>query len=317
MLYFSLREEISMAMEKAEKIWCNGEFVDWDDAKIHVLSHVVHYGTSFFEGARCYKTVKGAACFRIRDHMRRLVDSMKIYRTVTPYTIDELVEATVETIRINNLESCYIRPVVFRGYGELGVNPCHCPLDTVIAVWGWGAYLGADAIEKGVDVCVSSWNRIAPNTLPNMAKVGANYMNSQLIKTDALENGYDEGIGLDVNGMVSEGSGENIFLIRDGVLYTPSTSGSVLRGITRDSIITLAQDLDIPVKEQAIPREMLYIADEVFFTGTAAEVTPISSIDRMNIGAGVRGPITEKLQKEFFGIVSGEIEDRHKWLLYV
>ena len=317
MLYFSLREGISMAMEKAEKIWCNGEFVNWDDAKIHVLSHVVHYGSSFFEGARCYNTVKGAACFRIHDHMRRLVDSMKIYRTKTPYTIDELVEATVETIRINNLESCYIRPVVFRGYGELGVDPRHCPLDTVIAVWGWGAYLGADAIEKGVDVCVSSWNRIAPNTLPNMAKVGANYMNSQLIKTDALENGYDEGIGLDVNGMISEGSGENIFLIRDGVLYTPSTGGSVLRGITRDSIITLAQDLGIPVKEQDIPREMLYIADEVFFTGTAAEVTPISSIDRMNIGAGVRGPITEKLQKEFFGIVSGEIEDRHKWLLYV
>ena len=306
-----------MAMVKAEKIWYNGEFVNWDDAKIHVLSHVVHYGTSFFEGARCYKTLKGSACFRIRDHMRRLVESMKIYRTESPYTIDELVEATLETIRVNNLESCYIRPIIFRGYGELGVNPQHCPLDSVIAVWGWGAYLGVEALEKGVDVCVSSWNRLAPNTLPNQAKVGANYMNSQLIKLEALENGYDEGIGLDTSGMVSEGSGENIFLVRDGVMYTPAVGGSILRGITRDSIIRLARDMNIPVIEQPIPREMLYIADEVFFTGTAAEVTPVSSVDRVKIGTGVRGPVTGKLQKEFFGIVSGEIEDRHGWLLYV
>jgi len=306
-----------MAMVKAEKIWYNGKFVNWEDAKIHVLSHVVHYGTSFFEGARCYKTIKGSACFRIHDHMRRLVDSMKIYRTESPYTIDELVEATLETIRVNKLESCYIRPIVFRGYGELGVNPQHCPLDTVIAVWGWGAYLGAEALERGVDVCVSSWNRLAPNTLPNQAKVGANYMNSQLIKLEALENGYDEGIGLDTNGMVSEGSGENIFLVRDGVIYTPAVGGSILRGITRDSIVTLARDMSIPVIEQPIPREMLYIADEVFFTGTAAEVTPVSSVDRVKIGAGVRGPVTGELQKEFFGIVSGEREDRHGWLLFV
>ncbi|MCE5252226.1 branched-chain amino acid transaminase [bacterium] len=306
-----------MGMVKAEKIWFNGKFVNWEDAKIHVLSHVIHYGTSFFEGARCYKTQKGPACFRIHDHMRRLVDSMKIYRTDSPYTIQELVDATLETIRVNKLESCYIRPIIFRGYGELGVNPQHCPLDTVIAVWGWGAYLGADALEKGVSVCVSSWNRLGPNTMPNIAKVGANYMNSQLIKTDALASGFDEGIGLDTRGMISEGSGENIFIVRDGAIYTPSPAASILRGITRDSIITLAKSMGIPVFEQPVPREMLYIADEVFFTGTAAEVTPVSAVDHVKIGNGVRGPITGRLQKEFFNIVSGEAEDRYGWLLYV
>jgi branched-chain amino acid aminotransferase len=306
-----------MGMVKAEKIWFNGELVRWEDAKIHVLSHVVHYGTSFFEGARCYKTNKGSACFRIGDHMRRLVDSMKIYRTESPYTRDELVAATLETIRTNRLDSCYIRPIIFRGYGELGVNPQHCPLDTVIAVWGWGAYLGAEALEKGVSVCVSSWHRLAPNTMPNLAKVGANYMNSQLIKMDALASGFDEGIGLDIDGMVSEGSGENIFLVRDGVLYTTHIGGSILSGVTRDSVVTLARDNGIPVVEQPIPREMLYIADEVFFTGTAAEVTPISSIDHVKIGSGKRGPVTAKLQKDFFDIVSGEAEDRHGWLLYI
>lgn len=306
-----------MAMVKADKIWFNGEFVNWEDAKIHVLSHALHYGSSFFEGARCYKTVNGSACFRIHDHMRRLIDSMKIYRTESPYSIEELVEATLETIRVNRLESCYIRPIVFRGYGELGVNPAHCPLETIIAVWGWGAYLGAEALEKGVDVCVSSWNRPGPNTMPNMAKIGANYMNSQLIKIDALASGFDEGIGLDTGGMISEGSGENIFLVRDEIIYTPSTATSILRGITRDSIITLAKDMGIPIIEQPIPREMLYIADEVFFTGTAAEVTPVSSVDHVKIGDGVRGPVTGKLQKEFFSIVSSETDDRHGWLLYV
>lgn len=306
-----------MAMVKAEKIWFNGNLVNWEDAKIHVLSHVIHYGSSFFEGARCYKTVKGPACFRIGDHIRRLFESMKIYRTAPPYTEQEIIDAVTETIRANNLEACYIRPIIFRGYGELGVNPAHCPLDTVIAVWEWGTYLGADALEKGVNVCVSSWNRIAPNTLPNMAKVGANYMNSQLIKTDALADGYDEGIGLDVNGMVSEGSGENIFVVRDGALFAPPSGASVLRGITRDSVITLAKDMGIPVVEQIIPREMLYIADEVFFTGTAAEITPVASVDHVKIGKGIRGPITGKLQKEFFRIVSGETEDRHGWLLYL
>ncbi len=306
-----------MAMQKADKIWYNGEFVNWDDAKFHVLSHALHYGTSFFEGARCYKTEKGSACFRLDDHVKRLYDSMKIYRTEPDYTINEILDAILETIRVNGLDACYIRPIVFRGYGELGVNPAHCPLETVIAVWGWGAYLGAEALEKGVKVCVSSWNRMAPNTLPNMAKVGANYMNSQLIKMDALASGFDEGIGLDVNGMVSEASGENVFLVRDGILYTTPVGASVLHGITRHSIITIAREMGIEVVEQALPREMLYIADEVFFTGTAAEVTPVASIDNVRIGDGVRGPVTERLQKAFFDIVYGRVEDRYGWLLYV
>ena len=306
-----------MAMEKADKIWYNGEFVNWDDAKIHVLSHALHYGTSFFEGARCYKTAKGPACFRLKDHLKRLYNSMKIYRTEPKYTIEKMVNAVLETIRENKLEECYIRPIVFRGYGELGVNPAHCPLDTVIAVWGWGAYLGADALEKGVNVCVSSWNRMAPNTMPNMAKVGGNYMNSQLIKMDALANGYDEGIALDTNGMLSEASGENIFLVSDGVLYTTPVGASILNGVTRNSIIMLAKEMNIDIIEQMIPREMLYIADEVFLTGTAAEVTPVSFIDKVKIGDGVRGPITGRLQKAFFDIVSGKTNDHYGWLLFV
>jgi len=306
-----------MAMQKADKIWYNGEFVDWEDAKIHVLSHALHYGTSFFEGMRCYKTLKGSACFRIEEHMKRLIASMKIYRTKSPYTLDELVDATFETIRINKLDSCYIRPIVFRGYGELGVNPYNSPLETVIAVWGWGAYLGAEALEKGVNVCVSSWNRMAPNTLPNMAKVGGNYMNSQLLKMEALANGYDEAIGLDVSGMVSEASGENIFLVVNGKIITTPIGSSILSGITRDSIITLAKDMGIEIVEQLIPREMLYIADEVFFTGTAAEVTPIASIDKITIGSGKRGPVTERLQSAFFDIVLGKTADRFGWLKFV
>ncbi len=306
-----------MPMVKAEKIWYNGDFVPWDEARIHVLSHALHYGTSFFEGARCYKTNRGPACFRIHEHARRLIDSMKVYRTESPYTAGEFVDAILETIRVNGLEECYIRPIVFRGYGELGVNPAACPLETVIAVWGWGAYLGAEALEKGVNVCVSSWNRLAPNTLPNIAKVGANYMNSQLIKMDALANGFDEGIGLDTNGMVSEGSGENIFLVRDGVLYTPPVGGSILQGITRDTVVTLAGSMDVPVIEQSIPREMLYLADEIFFTGTAAEITPVATVDLVKIGSGTRGPITAELQKRFFDIVSGEADDAHGWLTFV
>lgn len=306
-----------MPMVKAEKIWYNGELVPWESAKIHVLSHALHYGTSFFEGARCYKTNKGPACFRIGDHVRRLIDSMKIYRTASPYSQEALVEAILETIRANKLEECYIRPIVFRGYGELGVNPSHSPLDTVIAVWGWGAYLGADALEKGVNVCVSSWNRLAPNTMPNMAKIGANYMNSQLIKMDALANGFDEGIGLDHNNMISEGSGENIFVVRKGKLFTTPLASSALEGITQDSIITLAKEMGIEVVEQAIPREMLYVADEVFFTGTAAEITPVATIDKVQVGAGKRGPITEKLQKRFFDIVSGRAADTFGWLKFV
>ena len=306
-----------MSMQKAAEIWFNGEFVPWEDAKIHVLSHALHYGTSFFEGLRCYETAQGPACFRVEDHMKRLINSMKIYRTESPYPLDELCDAVLETVRVSGLSSCYIRPIVFRGYGELGVNPVHCPLDTVIAVWGWGAYLGAEALANGVNVCVSSWNRMGPNTLPNMAKIGGNYMNSQLIKMEALANGFDEGIGLDVNGMVSEASGENIFLVCGGKLYTAPIGYSILNGITRNSLITLARDLGIEVIEQGIPREMLYIADEVFFSGTAAEVTPVASIDRITIGAGKRGPVTEKLQTAFFDIALGKTDDRHGWLTFV
>ncbi len=306
-----------MPMVTTEKIWFNGNFVPWSEATVHVLSHALHYGTSFFEGARCYKTVRGSACFRIYDHVRRLYESLKIYRTKPPYELNAFIGYILDTIRVNKLEECYIRPIIFRGCGELGVNPAKCSIETVIAVWGWGAYLGAEALENGVNVCVSSWNRLAPNTMPNLAKVGANYMNSQLIKMEALTNGYDEGIGLDVNGMVSEGSGENIFIVRDGILYTTPAGASILAGITRDSVMVLAGEMGIPVREQLIPREMLYVADEVFFTGTAAEITPVASIDRIQVGDGRRGPITASLQKAFFDIVSGQAEDKHGWLTFI
>ncbi|MBC7119446.1 MAG: branched-chain-amino-acid transaminase, partial [Methanobacteriaceae archaeon] len=256
------------------KIWFNGQFVEWDEAKIHVLSHVVHYGSSVFEGIRCYKNREGSAIFRLEDHVRRLFDSAKIYMIDIPYTEEEICEAVIETVKINNLKECYIRPVVFRGHKELGVNPLNCPVEVVIAAWEWGSYLGQEALEEGVDVGVSTWRRMAPNTLPNMAKAGGNYLNSQLVKIEAIKHGYDEGIMLDYNGMVSEGSGENIFIVKDGELYTPPMSSSILPGITRDSVIKLAKEMDINVKEERIPREMLYIADELFFTGTAAEITP-------------------------------------------
>jgi len=306
-----------MAIPKAEKIWFNGKFVGWDDAKIHVLSHVVHYGSSAFEGLRCYETKKGPACFRLEDHIRRLFDTCKIYRMEIPYSREEIVEAVLETIRVNGLKSCYVRPLVFRGYGAMGIDPSQCPVEVVIAVWSWGNYLGAESLEKGVSVRVSSWNRSGPNTMPTLAKAGGNYLNSQLIKMEALSDGYAEGIGLDIFGYVSEGSGENIFLVRDGVIYTPPLSAAILPGITRSSVITLAGELGYEVREQQIPREMLYIADEVFFTGTAAEIVPISYIDKVKIGSGARGPVTEKLQNEFFSIVSGEKEDPHGWLTFV
>ena len=304
-------------MSKTDKIWFNGEFVNWDDAKIHVLSHVVHYGSSIFEGMRCYNTKVGPACFRLKDHVNRLFDSAKIYRMPIPYTREEIIEAILETIRINGLKSCYIRPIVFRGYGELGVNPTTCPVHTVIAVWEWGAYLGQDALEKGVSVRFSSWNRLAPNTMPAIAKAGANYMNSQLIKMEANVDGYMEGIGLDTMGYVSEGGGENIFMVKNGKLYTPSTGSSILPGITRHSVIVLAREFGYTVNARSIPREALYIADEVFFTGSAAEITPIAQIDRIEIGNGTCGPITKSLQEAFFKITSGDSEDRHGWLSYV
>jgi branched-chain amino acid aminotransferase len=306
-----------MALAKTDKIWMDGKMVDWDDATIHVCTHVVHYGSSVFEGMRCYKTPEGAAAFRLEPHVKRLFDSAKIYRMDIPFTQQEISEAILETIRENKLEECYMRPVVYRGYSELGVNPFANPVNVFIAVWKWGKYLGAEALESGVDVCVSSWNRIAPNTMPALAKCGANYMNSQLIKMEAIRNGYVEGIALDVAGYVSEGSGENLFVVRNGELITPPLGASVLPGITRDCIIQLAGDLGITVKEQTIPREMLYIADEVFFTGTAAEVTPIRSIDKIQVGEGRRGPITQKLQERFFSIIDNECEDKCNWLTYV
>ena len=296
------------------KIWHNGRFIRWEDATIHVLSHVVSYGSSVFEGIRCYSTPAGPAVFRLRDHVRRMADSAKIYRMDLPFNIEALGEAMLELVRVNKLDACYIRPIAFRGYGEIGVLGLKNPIEIYLACWEWGKYLGEEALAEGVDVCVSSWNRLAPNTLPSLAKAGANYMNSQLIKMEAVANGYTEGIALDSNGNVSEGSGENIFVVRDGRLHTPPLGASVLPGITRDTVLTLARALRIPVVETIIPRELLYIADEVFFTGTAAEITPIRSVDRITIGKGKRGPVTEALQHAFFGVIDGSRPDEHGWL---
>jgi branched-chain amino acid aminotransferase len=291
--------------------------VDWKDANIHVLSHVVHYGTSVFEGIRAYKNENGVAVFRLKEHVQRLFDSAKIYKIDIPFTQEEIEEAILETVRINDLDGCYIRPIVFRGYGELGVNPLNCPVNVVIAAWEWGSYLGEEGMANGVDIGVSSWRKPAPDTFPALAKCGANYMNSQLAKLEAIEHGYDEAIMLDYEGHVSEGSGENIFLVEGEKLFTPAMSSSNLKGITRDSIMTVARDLGYEVVEEVISRERLYSADEVFFTGTAAEVTPIRSIDHRQIGIGKRGPVAEKLQKTFFDIVEAKVEDKYGWLSYI
>jgi branched-chain amino acid aminotransferase len=303
-----------MAIPESKWIWMDGERVPWKDANIHVLSHVVHYGSGVFEGIRCYATRTGPAVFRLREHIRRLFDSARTYRMEIPYSADELVDATVDLIRENGLDECYIRPVAFRGYGTLGVNPLPCPVRTVIATWKWGAYLGEEAVENGVDVQVSSWNRMAPNTFPCLAKTNANYANSQLIKMEALTNGYVEGIALDVDGFVSEGSGENLFLIRDGRAYTPGLSSSILSGITRRSVRRLLREIDVEVEEVRLPREALYMADELFFTGTAAEITPIRSVDRIAVGGGKPGPITRKVQARFSAILRGEDPDPYGWL---
>jgi branched-chain amino acid aminotransferase len=306
-----------MPFDKAEKIWMNGKLVNWDDAKIHVLSHVIHYGSSLFEGERCYKTKKGPACFRLEAHTDRLFNSCKIYRMEIPFSKEEINQARLDLIKVNKLEECYIRPVVYRGYNQLGVDPTGCPVDVAIAVWKWGTYLGKGALENGVSVGVSSWNRMAPNTFPAMAKSGANYMNAQLIKLEAKSHGYVEGIALDVYGYVSEGTGENVFIVRDGALITPPFGASILPGIIRNTVITLAHEMGIKVIEENIPREALYISDEVFFTGSAAEITPITSIDGIPVGDGKRGPLTKKLQDRFFAIVAGKEEDTHGWLTYV
>ena len=299
------------------KVWMNGSLVEWADAKIHIASHVIHYGSGVFEGARCYATPRGSACFRLDAHMRRLYDSAKIYRMAPSIALGPLTEAVLETIRANEFKACYIRPIVYRGYHELGVNPFPCPVDTAILLWDWGAYLGRDALDNGVDVRVSSWSRSAPNTFPALAKSSANYANSQLIKMEAVTEGYSEGIGLDTAGFLSEGSGQNLFVVRDDVIYTPPVTASILPGITRDSVITLAKDLGFTVREEMLPREMLYIADEVFFVGTAVEITPIRSVDKIPVGNGKRGPIAQALQDAFFGVINGESPDRHGWLTYV
>ena len=303
-----------MPIQATEKIWHNGKWIKWDDAKLHVLSHVVGYGSAVFEGIRCYETKQGPAIWRLREHMQRLINSARIYRMELPYSLDDFCNVATELVRENNLKSCYVKPIVLRGYGEVGVNPLNSPIEIYMACWSWGAYLGPEALAKGVDIGVSSWTRIAPNTLPAMSKAAANYMNSQLIRMEAQFNNYAEGIALDTHGHVSEGSGMNVFLVHDGTLFTPPLATSILPGITRDAIVKIAEDLHIPVKEAVIPREMLYIVDELFFVGTAVEVTPIRSVDHIQIGKGVAGPITRRIQEEFFALTSGSKPDRHNWL---
>ncbi len=304
-----------MAIQKTENIWHNGKLIPWDEATIHVMSHVIHYGSSVFEGIRCYAPPSGPAIFRATEHIQRLLDSAKVYRIDVPFTRDEIVKGMLETVGSNGAWPCYVRPIVLRGYGEAGVNPFNSPTEVYIINYPWGKYLGGEG--DGCDVCVSSWTRLAPNTLPAMAKAGANYMNSQLIKMEAIVNGYSEGIALDAGGFVSEGSGENVFLVHKGKLITAPLGNSVLPGITRDSVLQIAHDLNIPIAEHMIPREMLYIADEAFFTGTAAEVTPIRSVDKIKVGNGGTGPVTKAIQKEFYAIVRGEKPDRHGWLTSV
>jgi branched-chain amino acid aminotransferase len=306
-----------MAISKVEKIWMSGKWVAWDDARIHVLAHVAHYASSVFEGIRCYQTATGPAIFRLEEHLDRLMASAKIYRMELPFGRDKIREVCLEVVALNHLEECYIRPLIYRGYENLGVNPFGSPVEVSVAAFPWGKYLGDDALTKGVPVKVSSWWRIAPNTLPAMAKASANYMNSQLMKMEALVDGYSEAIALDVDGHVSEGSGQNVFAVIRGEVITPPITSSILAGITRDSVMTLARDLGLAVREQVIPREQLYLADELFFTGTAVEVSPITSVDRITVGSGTLGPVTKALQEAFFGVVRGKAPDRHRWLTAV
>lgn len=307
----------------AAEIWHNGKFIAWNDARVHVMSHVLHYGSSVFEGIRCYETEQGPAVFRLAEHIQRLINSAKIYRMPNQWTLEQLCEGTVELISRSGLDACYIRPILFRGLDEanpsFGVNPFKNPMEAYIAAWDWGKYLGEEALEAGVDVCVSSWTRITSNTLPPMAKAGANYMNSQLIKMEAILNGYSEGIALDDRGYVSEGSGENLFAIVNGKLITPPLASSVLPGITRDSVLEIAKELGIPVVETAMQRAALYLADELFFTGTAAEITPIRSVDKITIGAGKRGEITRQIQEQYFAVITGKrpAPNNAPWLTYV
>lgn len=305
-------------MINTKKIWFNGEMKDHDNANVHVLSHVLHYGSGCFEGIRLYKLSNGeSAVFRLKEHIDRLYDSCKIYRMEIPFSKEEFTKAVLDTLKANNLESGYIRPLIFRGYNQLGVNPSDNPIECMIAAWEWGAYLGEEGLNNGIKVCVSSWRRPAPNTLPALAKASGNYLSSQLIKMEALELGFDEGLALDYQGTISEGSGENIFLIKNGELLTPPMASSSLDGITRDAVINIAKDLGLNIRYETLPREFLYVADEIFLTGTAAEITPVSSVDKINVGNGNRGPITKLIQDEFFKIVKGENNKYEKWLTVV
>ncbi|MEO8073872.1 MAG: branched-chain amino acid transaminase, partial [Acidobacteriota bacterium] len=307
-------------MQIAPKVWRNGEFIEWKDARVHVMTHAIHYGSSVFEGIRAYNTENGTAIFRLTEHLQRLLNSAKVYRMNVGFDRDTLSQAAVELVRGGGMDECYIRPVVFRGLNEekpaFGVNPFPNPIECYMAAWDWGKYLGEEALEKGVEVCVSSWTRITSNSLPAVAKAGANYMNSQLIKMEAILNGFSEGIALDDRGFISEGSGENLFLVNNGKLLTPPLGASILPGITRDSVIKIAGELGIEVEETNIQRAALYLADELFFTGTAAEITPISKVDHITVGSGKRGDITKKLQDEFFAIIRGKrpAPDNAPWL---
>jgi branched-chain amino acid aminotransferase len=298
-------------------IWRDGEFIPWNDAQVHLLAHSLQFGSSVFEGVRCYSTPRGPAIFRLEDHLKRMVNSCKIYRMDVKYTVDDLVAACCELVEKNGLDACYLRPMVLRGYGSTGMVPFDSPVEVYLPCWPWGAYLGEGALENGVDACVSSWNRVAPNTIPSMAKVAGNYLSGQLIKMEALTNGFHEAIALTTEGMISEGSGQNVFLVSGGTLYTAPIDGTLLHGITRDTIITLARDLGLPVREQHLPREALYTADEVFLTGTASEVTPVRSVDRIKVGAGKPGPITQQLQRRFLDVARGATDDAHGWLTFV
>jgi branched-chain amino acid aminotransferase len=306
-----------MAIDETEWIWHDGEWIAWKDATVHLLCHSLQFGSSMFEGIRCYSTPRGPAIFRLREHLRRLFDSCRIYRMPPPHTPEALFEGCRELVRRNGVRHCYIRPMVIRGYGAAGMNPVGSPVETYLVCWPWGTYLGEGALEAGVDVCVSSWQRQAPNTYPALAKAAGNYLNGQLSRLLAVESGFADAIALSHSGLVSEGTGQNVFLVRDGALVTPALDGTNLAGITRDSIITLALEMGIEVREQAVPREMLYVADELFFVGTASEVTPIRSVDRIPVGEGAMGPVTRRLQQRFLDVVQGRAEDAHGWLTYV
>ncbi|ABO22163.1 branched-chain amino acid transaminase [Shewanella loihica] len=304
-----------MAAKTAELIWFNGEIMPWGDAKVHVMSHALHYGTSVFEGIRVYDTPQGPAGFRLTDHVQRLYDSAKIYRMPVPYSFDETMQACRDIVKSNKLDAAYIRPLVFFGDVGMGITPPKdAKCDLMVAAFPWGAYLGEGSMERGVDVAVTSWNRLAPNTIPTGAKAGGNYLSSLQISTEAKRNGFDEGIALDVNGLVSEGAGANLFVVKKNKLYTPPATAAILLGITRDTIITLARDLGYEVVEEPMSREFLYLADEIFMTGTAAEIVPVRSVDRIEVGAGGRGPVTQALQASFFGLFNGETQDKWGWL---